>query len=106
MLLPVGDMDPNLVVPIDDFGNDTLLQLVERLEESTRFQHYIAREAELDDVWRHVEAAIKGAEIDSADGPAIAQLRRLLDAVMAAHDLVAGGAADEAARRLRAVMAG
>jgi hypothetical protein len=99
-------MDPNLVVPIDDFGNDTLLQLVERLEESSRFQHYIAREAELDDVWRHVEAALKSAEMDSPGGPKVEQLRRLLAATMQAHDLVAGGAPVEAARTLREVMAG
>jgi hypothetical protein len=99
-------MDANVVVPVDDFGNDTLLQLVERLEQSTRFQHYIAREAELDDVWRHAEAAIKDAEAETGDGPAIEHMRRLLDAVMRAHDLVAGGSPDEAARCLRNVMAG
>jgi hypothetical protein len=97
-------MDPNLVVPVDDFGNDTLLQLVERLEQSTRFQHYIVREAELDDVWRHVEAAVKGTESETGEGPDLEHLRRLLAAVMEAHDLVAGGAPDEAAIRLRSVM--
>lgn len=97
-------MDPNLVVPVDDFGNDTLLQLVERLEQSTRFQHYIVREAELDDVWRHVEAAVKAAEKEGDERPALDQLRGLLAAVMDAHDLVAGGAPEAAAARLRTVM--
>jgi hypothetical protein len=97
-------MDPNLVVPVDDFGNDTLLQLVERLEQSTRFQHYILREAELDDVWRRVETAVKSAEAEGRKGAPLAQLRGLLAAVMEAHDLVAGGAADAAAARLRSVM--
>jgi hypothetical protein len=97
-------MDPNLVVPVDDFGNDTLLQLVERLEQSTRFQHYILREAELDDVWRHVEAAVKTAEAEGREGPALTQLRGLLATVMEAHDLVAGGSPDVAAARLRSVM--
>jgi hypothetical protein len=96
--------DLDRALPVDDFGNDTLLTITERLEQSTRYQHYILREAELDDVWRHVETALKNAQAQGHDGPEVAELQRLLEAVMAAHDLVADGSAREAAAPLRAVM--
>ena len=96
--------DLNRALPVDDFGNDTLLTLVERLERSSRYQHYILREAELDDVWRHVETALKVAQAEGRQGSETEPLRRLLDAVMAAHDLVADGSPLDAAARLRAVM--
>ncbi len=96
--------DLDRALPIDDFGNDTLLTITERLEQSGRYQHYILREAELDDVWRHVETALKNAQAQGLAGPELDELQRLLDAVMAAHDLVAEGSAQEAAARLRAVM--
>lgn len=97
-------MNPNQVVPVDDFGNDTLLQLVERIEQSTRFQHYILREAELDDVWRHVETALKAPGIAGRADASAHRLQDLLDAVMEAHDLIAAGEAAAAAARLRKVM--
>ncbi len=90
---------------VDDFGNGTLLLLIERLEASDSFQQYIAREAELDDVWRHVETALKNIQWDGGDDERAGRLRTLLDAVMAAHDLVGGDEPLEAARRLRAVIA-
>jgi hypothetical protein len=96
--------DLDRALPVDDFGNDTLLVLTERLEQSSRYQHFILREAELDDVWRHIETALKVADAQGRAGPEVDELRRLLDAVMAAHDLVADGSAGEAAARLRAVM--
>src|SRR5713226_1688029 len=86
--------DLDRALPVDDFGNDTLLVVTERLEQSTRYQHFILREAELDDVWRHVETAVKAAEAAGREGPALAQLRGLLATVMEAHDLVAGGSPD------------
>jgi hypothetical protein len=97
-------MNPNQVVPIDDFGNDTLLQLVERIEQSTRFQHYILREAELDDVWRHIETALKSPGGRGRGGAMERRLQDLLEAVMEAHDLIAEGQAGSAAARLRTVM--
>jgi hypothetical protein len=99
-----SDADLNRALPVDDFGNDTLLTVVERLERSRRYQHYILREAELDDVWRHVETALKVAEENADSGPRIESLRTLLGAVMAAHDLVADGDSISAATRLREVM--
>jgi hypothetical protein len=97
-------MNPNQVVPVDDLGNDTLLQLVERIEQSARFQHYILREAELDDVWRHVETVLKTHERAGHDSGSTRRLEDLLEAVMAAHDLVAEGETSAAAARLRTVM--
>jgi hypothetical protein len=99
-----ADADLNRALPVDDFGNDTLLTIVERLERSSRYQHYILREAELDDVWRHVETALKIAQEEAGAQPEVPSLQRLLDAVMAAHDLVAGGEPLQAAGRLREVM--
>lgn len=99
-----ADADLNRALPVDDFGNDTLLTVVERLERSSRYQHFILREAELDDVWRHVETALKVAEAESHGEVDIGSLRSLLEAVMAAHDLVADGSPLDAAARLRSVM--
>ena len=96
--------DLDRALPVDDFGNDTLLVVTERLEQSSRYQHYILREAELDDVWRHIETALKVAQSQGREGAAVDELQRLLDAVMAAHDFVADGSPNEAAARLRAVM--
>jgi hypothetical protein len=96
--------DLDRALPVDDFGNDTLLVITERLEQSSRYQHFILREAELDDVWRHIETAIKVAHAQGREGADVEELQHLLDAVMAAHDLVADGDAREAAARLRAVM--
>jgi hypothetical protein len=96
--------DLDRALPVDDFGNDTLLVITERLEQSTRYQHFILREAELDDVWRHVETALKNARAAGREGPDVDELERLLDAVMAAHDLVADGLPLDAAARLRSVM--
>jgi hypothetical protein len=92
------------VVPLDDFGNGTLLLLLERLERSSTFQHYIYREAELDDVWRHVETALNAARKAGQNQESIARLQKLLTAAMEAHDLVAAGSPHEAATRLRSGM--
>lgn len=94
-------MSLNQALPVDDFGNGTLLLLIERLEASSSFQQYIAREAEMDDVWRHVETALKNARSAGAPPKQVARLQRLMDAVMAAHDLVAGDEPLEAAGHLR-----
>src|SRR5713226_8632478 len=91
--------DLDRALPVDDFGNDTLLVVTERLEQSTRFQQFILREAELDDVWRHIETALKGARAQGRMGPDVDELQSLLDAVMGAHDLVAEGSPMEAAAR-------
>jgi 4,5-dihydroxyphthalate decarboxylase len=47
------------IAEIDDFSDRTLLEVADRLERSTTFQEYIAREIELDEVFRRVETGIK-----------------------------------------------
>ena len=43
---------------ISDFSNETLLAVIDRLEQSDQPRHWILREAELDDLWRYIEAAM------------------------------------------------
>ncbi|MEK7216040.1 MAG: hypothetical protein AAB289_10635 [Chloroflexota bacterium] len=105
MFRPGQPVHLNYPVAVDDFGNGTLLLLIERLEASGSFQQYIAREAELDDVWRHVETALKNIHWDGGDRTRAASLQTLLDAVMAAHDLVAEDEPLQAARRLHTIIA-
>ena len=96
-----GAIDLDDVVPIQDFSNETLLGLAERLEQSETFQACLIREIELDEIWRRVDAAIKSAEEQGSD---LAPLKRLFDLVFQAHDLAGEGNPLEAARKLRQAM--
>lgn len=89
------------VVAIQDFSNETLLALAQRLEQSETFEHLILREMELDEIWRRVETVMI-RERDS--GVDVAGLERVRKLVFEAHDLAADGNPLEAARRLRAAM--
>lgn len=95
-------MDLNLPLPIHDFSPDTLLSLVERIESSSGFQHFIFREAELDDLWRQVERALVHAQSDANEHRDVARLRTLLECVEAAHDLVSVSKKEEAMAQLQA----
>src|SRR5579872_2791214 len=89
------------IVDIADFSNATMLALAGRLERSTAFQELIAREIELDELWRRVETGIKAV----ADDPSAAEQRRSLAAIFElvwqAHDLAGAERPLEAAARLR-----
>ena len=87
------------VVPIEDFSNETLLALAERLEQSATFQQLILREVELDEIYRRVDTAMS-AETEAG------ALERLAGMVFEAHDLAADGHPLEAARLLRQAMTG
>jgi hypothetical protein len=93
------------IVEITDFANSTVLALAERLEGSQTFQEVIAREIELDELWRRLETGLKA----TADDPAARDLRRTLEAkfslVWEAHDLAGAGRPVEAAAQLRAASA-
>jgi hypothetical protein len=73
------------IAEIGDFSNPTLLEVADRLERSITFQAFIAREIELDEVFRRVETGIKAladdperrGDLASADSGVIA-LRRVL----------------------------
>ena len=89
------------IVEIADFSNATMLALAARLDASSAFQELIAREIELDELWRRVETAIKAA----ADDPSCAEVRRNLAAIFQlvwqAHDLAGAERPRDAADRLR-----
>src|SRR5438067_13322740 len=94
-----GAMQLDDVVPIEDFSNETLLALAERLEQSASFQQLILREVELDEIYRRVDTAM-------SIEPDTSSLQRLAGLVFEAHDLAADGHPLEAARRLRQAMTG
>jgi hypothetical protein len=94
-----GELDKWL--EIEDFSNETLLAVIERLEASDRPRHWILREAELDDLWRYVEAAIDNERRVDPTSPIAARLTHLFEAVHEAHDLTGEGRMKEAAQQLR-----
>lgn len=89
------------ITDIADFSNATMLALAARLEQSTAFQEWIAREIELDELWRRLETGIKAI----ADDPSATQERKTLHAIFElvwqAHDLAGAQRPLEAAARLR-----
>jgi hypothetical protein len=89
------------IVEIADFSDATMLALAARLEHSSAFQELIAREIELDELWRRVDTGIKSV----ANEPSVSETRRVLgaifDLVWQAHDLAGAERPLEAAARLR-----
>ncbi|GEM_PF-3511895 len=101
----VGSLtDLDTALRISDFSNETLLALAQRLERSTRPRHFLLREAELDDIWRYVEATLSRAPAAGEDAASIASLERLLALVMQAHDLAGDGEMVRSAATLRSAM--
>lgn len=92
------------IVPINDFSNETLLALAQRLETSTTFQHLILREVEMDEIFRRVDTVIKGERERGATPEALAALEHLHALVFRAHDLAADDQPVEAAKLLRSAM--
>lgn len=45
-------MDSAATIPIEDLSKETFLNIVEQLEASTEFEHFVARKAELDALYR------------------------------------------------------
>jgi len=95
-------LDPGNVVLVEDFSNETLTNIANHLDISTRFDHFIYRESELDGVCRLVEEAMK--ETPASDAHAVRRLEQVLTAARSAHDLVADEKPADAARSLRAVL--
>ena len=62
--------------------------LIRRLENSHTLEHLIYREAELDEVWRLVEAALREAARKGGSGELREVLTALREAVEKVHDLV------------------
>jgi hypothetical protein len=95
-------VNPSNIVTVEDFSNDTLHNIVEHLDASEQFDHFIYRESELDGICRLVEMAIK--ETPNSDTHAMKRLELVLGAARDAHDLVADEKPAEAAGRLRSVL--
>jgi hypothetical protein len=99
-----GEINPNAVVPIPDDSDASLHIVIERIERSTRFQHYILRADEIDAVWRHIDAALKAAQTNGLPDAERERLQRRLETVLEAHELVTSGSPQEAAARLRSLI--
>jgi hypothetical protein len=99
-----GSLELDDITPIDDFSNETLLALAERLERSESFQEFIAREVELDEVWRRVETAMKAGAEEGMTTQAMSGLSQLFALVQEAHDLAGISKPLEASSKLRAAM--
>jgi hypothetical protein len=97
----MNDIDPNGVVPVPDFSPESLRTVIDRLERSTRFQHYILRADELDAVCRHIDVALRCLPPRPDSPTEVAHLERLRAAVVEANERVVAGSAREAAERLR-----
>jgi len=92
------------IVPINDFSNETLLALAQRLESSRTFQHLILREVEMDEIFRRVDTVIKDERERGASPEALRALEQLYGLVFRAHDLAADDQPLEAAKLLRSAM--
>ncbi len=95
-------MTPDDICPVEDYSPGTLAVMIEALERSTTREHFVYREAELDDLWRVVDTALRAARRDTRERERALLLERLQAIAQEAHDLV--GAAErpnEAAARLR-----
>jgi hypothetical protein len=92
------------IADIVDFSDRTLLDVADRLERSVAFQEFIAREIELDEVYRRMETGLKAAVADPTAREARARLEARFSLVWQAHDLAGEGKPLEAAARLRAAV--
>ena len=61
-------MDPDDINAVEDYSPETLTKLSDALERSTSREHFIYREAELDDLWRVLDTALNEARRDSRAG--------------------------------------
>ena len=71
-----------------DFTDKSLLTLIRRIERSHTPEHMIYREAELDEVWRLVDGALRDFRARGGTKEVAAILERLRAIVMRAHDFV------------------
>ena len=79
------DVNPDHIVSVKDFSQETLRNVIAHLKASTSFEHLVYREAELDAIW-----TITGFFL--ANEPASSRrdaVKRLHAGAQKAHDLVA-----------------
>src|SRR5216684_3586007 len=97
-------MHPAHLHPVEDCSEDSIQALISLIERSHAPEHFLYREAELDDLWRQVQTRLAAARA----GQAAAEARLLdqqLQVVWDAHNLVADMNGREAAARLRSMLA-
>lgn len=96
-------MNPDHLVPVEDFSEETLHNIVAHLEVSTTFEHFVYRESELDEVCRLVDDALQGGQ-GRVDEQQRARWQIIFDAARDAHDLVGVEEPERAAERLRQIL--
>ena len=96
-------MNPDHLVPVEDFSEETLRNIVAHLEASTTFEHFVYRESELDEVCRLVDDALQGGQ-GRVDEQQRARWQVIFDAARDAHDLVGVEEPERAAERLRQIL--
>lgn len=96
-------MNPENLVPVEDFSEETLRNLVAHLEISTTFEQLVYRESELDEVCRLVDDALQGGH-GRADERQRTRWQVIFDAARDAHDLVGVEEPLRAAERLRQIL--
>jgi hypothetical protein len=82
-------MDIDSAHSIPDMSRPAMLQLIERVTRSRTDEQLIYREAEIDEVWLLIDAAIAEAQWVGGKAAEIARLEAFKAAMMEAHDLVA-----------------
>jgi len=96
-------MNPDHLVPVEDFSEETLRNIVAHLEASTTFEQFVYRESELDEVCRLVDDALQGGR-GRVDEQQRARWQLIFDAARDAHDLVGVEEPERAAERLRQIL--
>lgn len=98
------NLNPSNVVPVEDFSSETLQNIIDHIEVSDQFEHFVYRESELDAVCRLVEMAIKEEQRRGANPEQIERLERIMRAAREAHDSVADEKPKEAVWWLKQVL--
>lgn len=96
-------MNPNHLVPVEDFSEETLRNIVAHLEASTTFEHFVYRESELDEVCRLVDDVLREG-MRRVDAEQRARWQLIFEAARDAHDLVGIEEPERAAERLRQIL--
>jgi len=89
------------IVDVSDYSHATMVALATRLEQSSAFQQLIAREIELDELWRRLDTGLKDSAVDAASRSRHRTLEAMFALVWEAHDLAGEGRPIDAAARLR-----
>jgi hypothetical protein len=96
-----GRPDPGDTLRIEGYSAEVLETLADLLDRSVSREDQINREAELDDLWRQVDAALEATRHDERGPEEVARLEQLRRRVVEAHDLVGDRQPRAAAECLR-----